>query len=74
MAFTKQKGRYAEEGALVFRNIDYIFITVKLLQKDYMHLAKCLVPMGNQINMTLEERVQMLQARTRRFQSDKKKE
>lgn len=74
MAFTKQKERYAEEGALVFRNVDYIFITVKLLQKDYMHLAKCLIPMGSQVNMALEERAQMLRTRTRRFQSDKKKE
>lgn len=74
MAFTKQKERYAKEGALVFRNVDYIFITVKLLQKDYMHLAKCLIPMGSQVNMTLEERAQMLRTRTRRFQSDKKKE
>lgn len=66
MAFLKQKEHYAEERALVFRNIDFIFITVKLMQKDYMYLAKCLIPMGSQIGMTLEQRAQMLQSWTRR--------
>ena len=66
-AFVRQKERYAEERALVFRNIDFIFITIKVLQKDYMHLAKCLVPMGEQVDMTLEQRAQMIQSWTRRF-------
>lgn len=42
-------------------------ITFKLLRRDYIHLAKCLVPMGDQIRMSLEERAAMLQAKTRRF-------
>lgn len=42
-------------------------ITYKLLTKDYMHLAKCLVPMGDQISMTMEERAAMLQSKTKRF-------
>lgn len=67
VAFVKGKDRYAEERALVFRNIDYIFITVYLLRKDYTHLAKCLIPMGNQVNMTLKQRADMLRSRTRRF-------
>lgn len=33
MAFVKQKDQYAQERALVFRNVDYIFITVNLLRK-----------------------------------------
>ncbi|KAJ5784804.1 uncharacterized protein N7503_010016 [Penicillium pulvis] len=66
-AFIKQKDRYAEERALVFRNVDYIFITVNLLRKNYIHLAKCLIPIGDQVNMTLEERAEMLRTRTRRF-------
>lgn len=66
-AFIKQKDRYAEERALVFRNVDYIFITVNLLRKKYIHLAKCLIPIGDQVNMTLEERAEMLRTRTRRF-------
>ena len=42
-------------------------MTVKLLQKDYMHLASCLVPMGDQIGMSQEEIATMLKAKTRRF-------
>ncbi|KAJ5758806.1 hypothetical protein N7520_005962 [Penicillium odoratum] len=72
-AFIKQKDRYAEERALVFRNVDYIFITVNLLRKNYLHLAKCLIPIGDQVNMTLEERAEMLRTRTRRFRPDSKK-
>lgn len=46
-------------------------ITVKLLQKDYMHLAKCLVPIGDaQIKMTLEERAAMLRTKTKRFSEE----
>lgn len=67
MAFVKGRERYAEERALVFRNVDYIFITVNLLRKNYVYLAKCLIPMGDQVNMTLEQRVEMLRGRTRRF-------
>lgn len=67
MAFLKGRDRYAEERALVFRNVDYIFITVNLLRKNYLHLAKCLIPMGDQVNMTMEERAEMLRGRTRRF-------
>ncbi|KAF2083510.1 hypothetical protein K490DRAFT_76497 [Saccharata proteae CBS 121410] len=68
VAFLKQKQQYADEHALVFRNIDYIFITVRLMMKDYMHLAKCLVPIGDeQRAMTMEERAAMLETKTRRF-------
>jgi hypothetical protein len=67
VAFLKGRDRYAEERALVFRNVDYIFITVNLLRKNYLHLAKCLIPMGDQVNMTMEERAEMLRGRTRRF-------
>lgn len=35
--------------------------------KDYEHLAKCLVPIGDQVNMTMEQRVEMLKKLTRRF-------
>jgi hypothetical protein len=59
---------------LVFHNIDYIMITVKLLQKDYLHLAKCLVPIGDQIHMTLDERVTLLKRHTRRFTEDEIKQ
>ncbi|EAL86472.2 hypothetical protein KXX33_006967 [Aspergillus fumigatus] len=67
VAFLKQKDRYASEHALVFRNIDYLMITYRLIRKDYTHLAKCLVPIGDQISMSIEERAAMLQSKTRRF-------
>ena len=67
VSFVKQKQTYAQEQALVFHNIDYVMITVKLLQKDYMHLARCMVPIGEQINMSLEERAALLKRKTRKF-------
>ncbi|KAI9375179.1 hypothetical protein BJX61DRAFT_192051 [Aspergillus egyptiacus] len=67
MALLQQKERYIAEKALVFRNIDYIMITIRLLRKDYMYLARCLVPLGDQIEMTLEERADMLRRKTRKF-------
>ena len=67
MAFISQKERYINENALVFRNIDYLMMTVKLLQKDYMYLAKSLVPIGNQIGMSMEQKAAMLRTKTRRF-------
>lgn len=68
VAFLKAKHTYASQEALVFHDIDYLMITFKLLQKDYMHLAKCMVPIGErQIRMTLEERAAMLQRHTKAF-------
>jgi hypothetical protein len=67
IAFLKQKETYARQQALVFHNIDYVMMTVKVLQKDYMHLAKCMVPIGNQVDMTLDERAEMLRRKTRKF-------
>lgn len=49
-------------------------ITVRLLMKDYAHLAKCLVPMGDQIDMTLDERAEMLRRHTRRFTEEEIRE
>lgn len=52
----------------MFYDIDYLMITVRLLMRDYEHLARRLVPIGKQqIDMTMVERVDMLRARTRRF-------
>ncbi|KAF2009316.1 hypothetical protein BU24DRAFT_468287 [Aaosphaeria arxii CBS 175.79] len=67
MAFLKQKKQYADEHALVFYNIDYFMLTITLLTKNYMHLARCLVPMGEQTEMTMEERAEMLRSKTKRF-------
>ncbi|OKL57916.1 hypothetical protein UA08_06786 [Talaromyces atroroseus] len=71
VAFLRAKGKYQTERALVFKNIDYIMMTVKLLQRDYMYLAKCLVPIGEQqIQMSLEQRADMLRTKTKRFSEE----
>jgi hypothetical protein len=46
-------------------------MTVKLMQKDYLYLAKCLVPIGEtQMGMSLEERAEMLRSKTRKFSEE----
>ncbi|KAF1947321.1 hypothetical protein EJ02DRAFT_392542 [Clathrospora elynae] len=67
VAFLAQKKQYSDEHALVFYNIDYFFLTINLLRKNYKHIAKCLVPMGDQMKLTLDERVEMLKRKTRKF-------
>ncbi|KAL4882700.1 hypothetical protein BJY04DRAFT_38684 [Aspergillus karnatakaensis] len=74
VSLLQQKQKYAAEGALVFRNIDYIMITIRLLRKDYDYLARCLVPMGDQVGMSLEERAEMLRTKTRAFREEDVKE
>lgn len=37
------------------------------MMKDYAYLARCLVPMGRQIDMSMEEREELLKSKTRRF-------
>ena len=66
-SFLQQKYTFAKEGALVFRNIDYLMITFRLMVKDYTHLAKCLVPIGSQIDMSIPELAALLETKTRRF-------
>lgn len=70
VSFLQQKQIYAKESALVFCNIDYLMITVKLLQKDYNYLARCLVPIGIQIGMSIEAIAALLETKTRRFTED----
>ncbi|KAL4788553.1 hypothetical protein BJX76DRAFT_315010 [Aspergillus varians] len=67
VSLLQQKERYAEEHALIFRNIDYIMITVQLMRKNYKYLARCLVPIGDQIGMTMDERADMLRTKTKKF-------
>ena len=69
-AFLKAKAKYQTEGALTFTGIDYLEITYRCLTKDYDTLAKRLVPMGEQIDMSHEERVEMLRSKTRRFTAE----
>ncbi|KAL8952471.1 MAG: hypothetical protein Q9222_001612 [Ikaeria aurantiellina] len=70
LAFMKDKSRYVDGRALVFHNIDYMMMTVTLLRKNYLHLASCLVPMGDQIGMSQTEIAEMLRTKTRRFSED----
>lgn len=68
--FLQSKQAYAEGRALVFHNIDYLMMTYKLITKDYMHLANCLVPIGDQIGMSQKEIADMLRTKTRAFSED----
>ncbi|KAI1093035.1 hypothetical protein F5B19DRAFT_491801 [Rostrohypoxylon terebratum] len=69
--FLANKHTYSAEHALVFHNIDYLEITLRLLLKDYAHLARCLVPIGDrQIALTMEQRAHMLRRCTRRFSEE----
>lgn len=54
----------------MFHDIDYLMITVRLLMKDYDRLARCLVPIGDQISLTMDERAAMLRRHARRFSEE----
>lgn len=66
-SFVKAKTQYQAEGALVFHNIDYLGITYRLLRKDYDFLAKCLVPIGDQVGKSHQELASLLKKKTQRF-------
>ncbi|KAK4992413.1 hypothetical protein LTR50_001172 [Elasticomyces elasticus] len=68
--FLQAKEQYRDGRALIFQNIDYIMMTVKLIQKDYMHLAGCLVPIGEQVHMSKKEIAEMLRTKTKRFSEE----
>ncbi|KAI3327317.1 fatty acid desaturase [Xylariaceae sp. AK1471] len=72
--FLQSKEIYSREHALVFHNIDYLMITVRLMMRDYETLARCLVPIGDQIDMTMEQRITMLKRHTRKFSEEEIKE
>lgn len=70
IAFLAQKATYSSEHALVFYNIDYLMITFSLLAKNYEHLARCLVPLGGQNDLSIEQRAEMLRSKTRKFSEE----
>ncbi|KAI9166420.1 hypothetical protein HJFPF1_02521 [Paramyrothecium foliicola] len=70
ISFLKSKELYASQQALVFHNIDYFMITIRLMMKDYKTLAECMVPIGSQISMTMGERIALLKSHTQRFTED----
>lgn len=55
---------------MTFKDIDYIFLTIRILAKNYDALAKCLVPMGSQIGMTHEEKMALIRTKTRAFSEE----
>lgn len=59
---------------MTFANIDYIMITISCITKNFDRLAHALVPMGEQIGMSHEEKVEMLRSKTRRFTGEEIKE
>lgn len=65
--FMQQRELYAKGKALVFHDIDFLMMTIKLLSKDYAYLANHLVPIGEQINMSQTELEEMLRTKTRKF-------
>jgi hypothetical protein len=73
--FLQAKQAYADGRALVFCNIDYLMLTWKLVvSKDYDGLARCLVPIGEQKDMSVEEIARMLRRKTRAFSDDEIRE
>lgn len=45
-------------------------VTVRLLMKDYEFLAKRLVPLGSQMDLSMDERVKLLKRHTRKFSEE----
>ncbi len=69
-AFLKAKKEYTSGRALVFQNIDYLMMTFRILRKDYLYLAGCMVPIGDQIGMSKQELADMLRTKTRKFSAE----
>ena len=45
-------------------------MTYRILAKDYLYLAHCVVPIGDQIGMSKLELADMLRTKTRRFSEE----
>ena len=45
-------------------------MTYRILVKDYLYLADCVVPIGDQIGMSKQELADMLRTKTRRFSEE----
>lgn len=66
-AFIQSKRKYADNSAITLKNVDFIKLAIFLCRKDYDYLAECLVPMGEQINMSKQEIATMLRRKTAKF-------
>jgi len=49
-------------------------MTYRILRKDYLYLADCLVPIGDQIGMSKQELADMLRTKTRKFSEEEIRE
>lgn len=45
-------------------------MTFRILRKDYLYLADCVVPIGEQIGMSKQELADMLRTKTRKFSEE----
>ena len=45
-------------------------MTFRILRKDYLYLADCIVPIGDQIGKSREELADMLRTKTRKFSEE----
>lgn len=66
----KVKKDYQDGKALFFRNVDYLMLTYHILRKNYLHLADCMIPIGDQIKLTREEKANLLRSKTKQFSEE----
>lgn len=45
-------------------------MTFRILRKDYLYLAHCMIPIGDQIGMSKQELADMLRTKTRKFSEE----
>ncbi|KAL9090206.1 MAG: hypothetical protein Q9159_002106 [Coniocarpon cinnabarinum] len=74
LTFLNNTRRYEQERALVFRNIDFTRLAYRLVRKDYEYLAKCMIPIGQQTSLSMDERMELLKSRTKAFSKSDIKE
>ncbi|KAK5150545.1 hypothetical protein LTS14_010039 [Recurvomyces mirabilis] len=69
--FLASKTAYSQGRALVFHDIDYIMLTIKLLSKDYSYIARRFVPISEeQAGMTVGEVEAILKTKVRKFSKE----
>ena len=49
-------------------------MTFRILRKDYLYLADCVVPIGDQVGMSKQELADMLRTKTRKFSEEEIRE
>lgn len=55
----------------MLRNVDYVFLTIRLLCRDYDYLARCMVPISKeQMQMSMAERAELLRSKTKAWKEE----